>query len=73
MVKVRDFCGAVFKPEDYAQFLLNNLEHLEEIPMSKKFNSKKSLEDGVLHLETEQYFYIYRQINNNHISFGIIA
>jgi hypothetical protein len=29
MVKVKDFCGAVFHPEEYENHLRNNIEHLE--------------------------------------------
>jgi hypothetical protein len=37
MVKIRDFSGAVFHPHNYQLMLSGNIEHLEEIPMSKTF------------------------------------
>ena len=43
MVKVQDFQGAVFNPEDYGVYLHNNIEHLESVPMSKSFSTAAML------------------------------
>jgi len=49
MVKVKDFCGAVFHPEEYGVILNHNIEHLEAIPMSKTFNTTEMIANGRLH------------------------
>lgn len=73
MVKIKDFYGAVFHPEEYGIFLQNNIEHLETIPMSKTFNTSQMLAQGKLLPEQEPFFYIYRQNYQGHISYGILA
>lgn len=73
MVKVRDFCGAVFHPEEYGVILNHNIEHLEPIPMSKTFNTAEMIASGRLHPELEPFFYIYRQHYLSHTSYGILA
>jgi len=73
MVKVKDFYGAVFHPEDYSVLLNNNIEHLETVPMSKLFNTAEMIASGRLYPEQEAFFYIYRQNYLNHISYGILA
>lgn len=73
MVKVKDFCGAVFSPDDYNSFLHSNIEHLEKIPMSKTFNTAEMIASGRLCPEAAPFFYIYRQHYLSHTSFGILA
>lgn len=73
MVKVKDFCGAVFSPAEYELILHSNIEHLEEVPMSKTFNTAEMIATGRLTPESEPFFYVYRQHYLNHTSFGVLA
>lgn len=73
MVKVKDFCGAVFSPHDYELLLHTNIEHLEEVPMSKTFNTAQMLASGRLTPESDPFFYIYQQHYLNHTSLGLLA
>ncbi len=73
MVRVKDFCGAVFSPTHYQTILHTNIEHLEHIPMSKTFNAPDMIASGTLCPETAPCFYIYRQNYLGHTSFGILA
>ena len=73
MVRVKDFCGAVFHPKDYEHFLHSNIEHLEGTPMGQSFRTSEMLADGQLFKEHQPFFYIYRQIYLDHTSYGILA
>lgn len=73
MVKVKDFYGAVFHPEEYQTILHNNIEHLESVPMSKTFNTAEMIASGRLQPETAPFFYVYRQHYLTHTSYGVLA
>jgi hypothetical protein len=73
MVKVQDFRGAVFDASNYEQLLHSNIEHLEPVPMSSSFSTADMLAKGMLHVENEPFFYVYRQHYLQHTSLGILA